>query len=467
MQSINVYKQANGFSYKVTFAPGATSWNIIPEHTGQLVRAVMTNASAFTINGEVATFPFGVTAGTSIAVQVTAIDAAQPASIEFFADDINAAAITVNAANFSTGNGRYLYALHQTENKLSVLDTELLKPANYLGAGSWSTNPVISLIDLPVLPTAGGTTAPGKWANGIYDPIDNSYILIGNCITNAGSPTTHPIFLSKIYCSGANQHQLYDITGTTAGGYKQVNMNDTMGSYSFGVHLDYVNNRLNLYIAGNRPRFYDLNTKPVTTDNSANYNMAYATKFFEPTRKVFIAQMSIWDYWASRSYMVFGQGANGSRVQPVYDSVADCIYWADSHHMNKINMNGATLAGFYNIANFSGSYAQMAVLAPARRMVMFSARSMGFSVSNLTNFTQFGAANVPDVAASQTRLCADSYLGVTSSNYAERAYCVGGNGDGVKRISIINPMLASNNYEGYFVSPYQIHVLDSNQVYGR
>lgn len=152
-QYINVRYDARDINYKLLFQPaGETAWSFTAESDGEIYAVESNNVASYTINGRSVTLPFALNAGNSYAIVITKTNAGQAADITFKSRRVNEKTIIQNVPDFQSGNGRYWYVLHSLDNKVSVLDSDLIKPSNYLGSGNFITSPIIKTISLPPLP---------------------------------------------------------------------------------------------------------------------------------------------------------------------------------------------------------------------------------------------------------------------------------------------------------------------------
>lgn len=153
-QHINVRYAARDINYELLFQPdGETSWSFTAEGDGEIYAVESNNVASYTINGASVTLPFSLTDGNSYAVSITKTNTGQEADIILKSRRASDKIITQNVPDFQSGNGRYWYVLHSLDNKVSIIDSNLITPSNYLGSGSFTTSPVIKVISLPSLPT--------------------------------------------------------------------------------------------------------------------------------------------------------------------------------------------------------------------------------------------------------------------------------------------------------------------------
>jgi hypothetical protein len=160
MSTINVVHRSRTVEYTINFtASGETSFGFSAVGTGQFFDVVLNNVASYTINGAAVTLPFNVTSGTRYTIAITKTTAGQTASITLKQRKQDNQQITLNAPDFGQFTGRYMYVLMNSGTEVRKIDTNLLVASNYQGAGVWTTNPVISTITLPTIPSGAVWTS--------------------------------------------------------------------------------------------------------------------------------------------------------------------------------------------------------------------------------------------------------------------------------------------------------------------
>lgn len=129
------------------------SWSFTQEGDGEIYDVSLTNVASYTVSGGSITPPYAVINGSSYAVSIVKTTAGQTASITFNTRRATNKTTSLSVPDFGQYDGRYLYVL-LNNNTVQKLDSQLLLPANYAGAGAWTVSPVVATITLPTLPNS-------------------------------------------------------------------------------------------------------------------------------------------------------------------------------------------------------------------------------------------------------------------------------------------------------------------------
>lgn len=150
--------KASKSTYKIDFTTDTTDiWAIYSKFNGNITSVTLDNVSSYTIDGAAVTLPFEVELNRTYLIEIVKTNTSLAASITFNTSYIQFDEIQT-LPDFGTSD--YVYILGNdddvaTNRTLLKLDTDLLKPANSLGSGAWSVNPIVNTITLPELPGNG------------------------------------------------------------------------------------------------------------------------------------------------------------------------------------------------------------------------------------------------------------------------------------------------------------------------
>jgi len=155
MSTVNIKHTSRGLDITLNFASTENnlSWAFTQEGDGEIYDVVLTNIASYTIAGGAITLPYPVINGTSYSVSIVKTTTGQTASITFKTRRSINKTSSLSVPDFGQYDGRYLYVL-LNNNTVQKLDSQLLLPANYAGAGAWTVSPVVATITLPTLPNS-------------------------------------------------------------------------------------------------------------------------------------------------------------------------------------------------------------------------------------------------------------------------------------------------------------------------
>lgn len=125
----------------------------IPD-TAQVIEVTETNIATWSINSS-SSIPISLTANSYAAITVTKTTPGSAAQLVIKTRKATDNSYTQAAVNYSIYQGRYIYMLTSVGNTVYKIDSNLLTPANYAGAGSWTVNPVVATISMPTVPNSG------------------------------------------------------------------------------------------------------------------------------------------------------------------------------------------------------------------------------------------------------------------------------------------------------------------------
>lgn len=237
MSVTNVYHRTRDLIYKMNFSSsGETAWSFTAESDGEIYAVESNNVDSYTINGVARTLPFTLNAGNSYAIVITKTNAGQSADITLKSRRAVNKTITKDVPDFNIGDGRYLYALSKVSNKVYKLDVSLLVKSNYEGSGVWTTNPVVSEIDLPVI---NDTEGSGGWS-------DLCYLTSTDIFVYGWSASEYSLYGCLISTSGADADTVYNLDKSSIG---QASILSSMKHTHHkrdpnGIYYDFINNHL-------------------------------------------------------------------------------------------------------------------------------------------------------------------------------------------------------------------------------
>lgn len=154
MSVTNVYHKSRYASFTLNFSATENnlSWSFTAENDGEIYDVVLNNVASYTVAGAAITLPYSLTGADSYAVSIVKEANGLPASITIKTRRALSKSSVLSVPDFGEYDGRYLYLLDSPNNIVIKVDTDLLSVSNYEGAGVWTTSPIISTINLPVLP---------------------------------------------------------------------------------------------------------------------------------------------------------------------------------------------------------------------------------------------------------------------------------------------------------------------------
>ena len=318
MNVVNVYKQAAGFVYEFDFVIGTTSWSFTSQHSGKLVKAVLSNVASYKIGGATVIYPYQLSNGTNYAVSVIPTNSSLPCSVKFYADGSDSFSTTFNVTNYSAGDGQYLYILNSLGTKVFKVDTALLTPANSSGAGTWIVNPLIKTITLPTLPSSAFYTSITFVKNGGV----NKMFIQGSI------PNSFKVYASFIKCT---DDTVWDIPITTQNSSTLIYNSVLVYNSGANTIYDFINEIL--YISttsggnGGNVLQYALNTgvsTPLGYSNFAYVALGSASSWIRPFQ--FIPTLQCWSWMADFSlitnkYYNYKSGQNGGSVASYQSSL--------------------------------------------------------------------------------------------------------------------------------------------------
>lgn len=201
------------------------SWSFTQEGDGEIYDVELTNVASYTIAGGAVTLPYVVTNGSSYAVSIVKTTAGQTSSITFKTRRATNKINLVSVPDFGQYDGRYIYAISAISNLVLKLDSNLLTISNYVGGGVWTTNPVLSTITLPTLPTGG------VW-NRVHLRNTGDILVLGTVVPN-----------SDLYgCLIDSSDIVWDMPKTTQNSYSKIAQNSLGGAATITSSVyDYIN----------------------------------------------------------------------------------------------------------------------------------------------------------------------------------------------------------------------------------
>lgn len=163
-----------------------TSWIFNSDGDGEIYDAITNNILSYTINGNVVHLPIVLENGKSYSISITKIDHSESADITFLTRRAMEKKVVINVPNYSVmPTDAHLYIL--LSQIVKVYNCNSLTPSNYLGAGSWSTTPLVRTINLPTSYNTQNIT----WYTINYD--DGDMICWGSTYTGARVNNQHVV----------------------------------------------------------------------------------------------------------------------------------------------------------------------------------------------------------------------------------------------------------------------------------
>jgi hypothetical protein len=450
MRTVNVYKNAAGFTYELDFAAGITTWNFISQHTGKLMKAVTSNVASYKIGGNSVTYPFQLTNGNSYTVQIVPTNAGLPATIKFYADDIDSYSFLANATNFISGTGRYLYVLTAANNIVYKLDTSLLLPANYAGSGVWTVNPIVATITLPTLPNSG------TYSTMFFATLSqvNYVVVLG------GSGTAQSSYYGvKI----KENDSVWDMSVAVQNSYTTLILNQGWAYGSLrNVYFDFVNNKAYSIQSGASSVnvILNLNTNTIgsssiTSLSAITTQLAYRQFQFDPylQRFSFIGDFSVdgkfYNYKPTGSSITYSaydlltgytiRNQYGGRFFRYYDNYGQLI----------------TSYGDFNSYNWAANTELTRATFIDETWCHYL---MGYNIQKPGKTTSAGANSLATAATSQT-----SMVCATPSNYAGTWFTFGVGGSGIYRLHCFKTSESVPNF-GYLDFANAVTFIATNQL---
>ena len=209
------------------------SWSLTAEGDGDLfinplTNGLATNVASFTVDSIAPSFPISLTNGASKSVSIVKTTNGQTASLTLRQRRAVNKTVNYNVPDLGAYDGRYLYVI-LNNNTLNKIDSQLLLPSNYAGAGVWTVNPIIASFTLPTLPNSAFYSKVKFVKNGNTQKL----LLIGVLNTT----------MSGLYCSYFNisNDTIYDLTQTTLNGYTSFTFPLDHGATATNCQYDYIN----------------------------------------------------------------------------------------------------------------------------------------------------------------------------------------------------------------------------------
>ena len=141
------------YCFNLKYSPsGEATWIIKANGDCEIYKAELVNVASYLIQGSEPKFPINLKNNEEITVSIVRQAAGQNSEVKLFTRRALEETKVSNVPDYGTFDGRYLYLLFGIANQVVKVDTDLLATSNYLGGGAWSVNPVVSIINLPVLP---------------------------------------------------------------------------------------------------------------------------------------------------------------------------------------------------------------------------------------------------------------------------------------------------------------------------
>lgn len=226
--SVQVVKHGSrGVEITLNFASTENnlSWAFTQEGDGEIYDVSLTNVASYTVSGASIALPYVVANSIIYTISIVKTTVGQTASITLKTRRAINKTNIVSVPDFGRYDGRYIYAISAVSNCVLKLDSRLLTISNYAGAGTWTINPVLSIITLPTLPTGG------VW-NRVHLRNTGNILILGTVVPN-----------SDLYgCLIDSNDIVWDMLKITQNSYSLIASNSLGGSSAIISSVyDYIN----------------------------------------------------------------------------------------------------------------------------------------------------------------------------------------------------------------------------------
>ncbi len=272
--------------YTINFNANSDVSAFYSKHAGNISKIETNNVTSYTINGAAETLPYSIALDKHYMFNIVKTSPGTASLTITVKLDVYSE--TIELPDFTVGNGEWLYALGDTTNlnTLYRYDSSKLESTNYAGAGTWTTSPLISTINLPVLPTNG------YWSQMTY--LKDGWMLIAG-----GNTANNQKYFCKVSTLSANLDQITDLAGTV-GVYTTLTTTSTNYNRPYMNIYDYINNKVYYFSYGSFTTYLvdawyylDLSTNtvtkitPIIKSNSWNLAQYYNKIYYNPYNNSF------------------------------------------------------------------------------------------------------------------------------------------------------------------------------------
>lgn len=451
MNGVIVHKSRSN-RLKMTWAAGnATPWSFEARDDGEIYVSALNNLSGYLIAGASAILPYPVVRGISYSITPILSNSALPASLEIKSRRAIDYSADISVPDLLAFDGRYLYGLFSTANIVRKMDTALMTPANYAGAGSWTVSPVVATINLPTLPNSTPyTTLTFVKSNGV-----GKMLITG--LTNG----TFKFYASFI----ASNDLCYDLPMTNVGSYTQLLNSPTIYNAGIAALYDFVSELIYVKSFGgaNGSNVVVLNLSTLTA-SSAGYT-SFVDNVIPNTIRPhqFIPALQRWSYVADLSlinsqFFNYKQGQNGGTLSSYQHSLG-----TTDRHIGSLATSGlfnqfGTRIASVGMVPEDGvyQYGMNEVITLDVLGSIFSVNANYYTILNYKGGVNKGrlAQNIPSGAT--------ALKSVMGSNYAGRYFAVT-QGTSVSRIHVFDTTQSPADF-GYIEFAEPLNQIHTNQL---
>ncbi len=283
-----IVHKSRDISYKFDFtADSGDSWTFLTEGDLEIYAIESTNVdeSTILIQSTTLVMPKILSDGIYYSVKISRLQEGLAASLTLKCRRAVDKEKAFSLSSLFKYDGRYAYCLEEFNGVVHKVDTELLKASNYEGAGIWTLNPIITSINLPVLP------AEHFWSSiGFVKSNDREKII---CIS--GKDGLWDYSGCFIY---VDNNEVYDLLEENHNAYSTYYYNDKpYYSYPRYFLYDYINERVFFRTIAGSAGYTQVEYNLLTHEKINNgystpfsaYNTQYnlARLFFDPVRECF------------------------------------------------------------------------------------------------------------------------------------------------------------------------------------
>lgn len=210
MSTTNVYHKSRKVIYEQNWpATNENAVSVTIDSDGEIYMDETTNIAAYTIDGGSPSIPLTVSKGQILSISITKINSANTAQLILTQRRKVDLTIIKNSAETlaESAQGTKQYFLHRGDGIVSIVDSSLINDTNYLGGTSWTTNPIIATVSLPIITGV-------FWTSMFWDYLQDRMILVGR-----DTSTTTQFHLCALHVSGTKEDEIWNLAGDTQNSY--------------------------------------------------------------------------------------------------------------------------------------------------------------------------------------------------------------------------------------------------------
>lgn len=471
MPTQTIYHKTRTRSFTLNFpsTENNLSWSITVENDGEFYDVVLSNIATYSINGVAQnispTNTYSLTAGTSYGISITKTTNGQSSSITFKSRRAIDKTTSISVPDYGLYNGRYLYIL-KSNGIVEKHDTSLFTPANYAGAGVWTSMTLVSTITLPTLPNTAKYSTITFVKNGGVEKM-----LVHGCEINAYKCYASFIRLSddtvwnlnfttqNTYTQTVNSTAIYNSTYLKCAFYDYVSekviFHTTSGSQGYGSYsLDLTTLTPTLFT-------YSSSQQELIANYSSIFPNYHRSCSILPTESRYLNAITKFDF-SPATFCAIKSLANTKNV--VYNRNINAIFSYSDNSINRVreyNVAGnllnvyqfstGTISGQQPILGYNSNNNEYILIAQA-------VTNNNYSIYKKTAGTGAGYILQSPASGSTFGVC------LMKSYYNNNWYITGNLSSGLRRLTVINSGQSTPDF-GYLDVNNDIYDLATTQIY--